>query len=137
MSLILCNNGKISLLSSFDAQQSATLKLRLYQNNYTPVEGSVLGDFTEATFSGYAQATPLVAVDITGPDGTNRWTITWSQCSWTKNGATGNQIYGYYVLNAANQVLFAERFGAAPIDMTVNGNHLQLTPKLTMKSQFQ
>ena len=38
---------------SADIKANATLKVRLFKNNLTPGNSSVLADFTEADFSGY------------------------------------------------------------------------------------
>lgn len=105
------------------------LKLRLFENNYTPVEASVVGDFTEATFSGYA------AITLTGAS----WTLTtadpavadYAQQTFTASAA-GNSVYGYYVTNNAGTVLmWAERFTDGPYTITGNGDVVKVTPTFT------
>ena len=135
MSLVLPNEGKENVLIAFDMTFAGTISINLYKNDYTPDANSVLGSFTIADFSGYAGHV-LGAGAVAGPDAFNRWVLTWAQQTWTKNGAVGNSIYGYFIVNAGNKILLAERFAAAPIDMTVNGNSIVMTPVFTMKSQF-
>ena len=83
---------------------SAGLKVRLFKNNYTPVAGSVIGSFTEANFSGYTPAnlgTLAAAATVSGKASSTAG----SANTWTKSGATGNDVYGYYVTDAAGTVL--------------------------------
>lgn len=109
--------------------------LRLFRNDITPGPGTVIGDFTEANFSGYANGALANAAVAAALDGSNRAVASWDQITFTKNGATGNTIYGYYVTDGGGDLCFAERFDG-PIPMTVDGAFIQLTPKFTFKSEF-
>lgn len=72
-----------------------TLKLKLYTNNYTPVEGSTESNYTEAAGNGYA------AISLTP----GSWTITpgaptsaaFPQQTFTFTGNLGN-VYGYFIV---------------------------------------
>src|SRR5437867_6622616 len=58
MSLLVPDVGERKFLNvAINGVANEDLTLKLYKNNYTPVEGSVAGDFTEATFTGYAAVT--------------------------------------------------------------------------------
>lgn len=106
---------------------------KLFKNNYTPVAGSVLGDFTEADFSGY---TSQALTGWTTPATVSAHARTTATAlSWTKSGATGNSIYGYYVVNGSN-LLFAERDPNAPIAMTTNGDSYTVAISFTDASEF-
>ena len=132
--------GEISLLNTL--LQNGNLHLHLFQNNYTPIASSVIGNFTEATFSGYSttQPLPITTVKWTTPanDGAGRaiaFNATFNFSNST--GAVGNQIYGYYVTDLADAtVLWAERFSSAPIDMTTAGKTMSMTPAFTLLSEF-
>jgi len=112
------------------------LKVRLFKNNYTPVAGSVIGSFTEANFSGYTPGslgTLAAATTVSGRASTTAGTAN----TWTKSGATGNDIYGYYVTDSGGTVLYwAERGSAAPYSMNTNGEGLSVTPTVTQASEF-
>lgn len=110
-------------------------KIRLFQNNYTPVAATVIGDLTEATFSGYAQITLAGGAVAGALDAENRAVITWNAVTFTKAGATGNTIYGYYIVDNGGVLLWLERFDA-PISMTTDGAFITITPKFTGKSQY-
>ncbi len=54
MSLVVCDNGKQTLLTQLLAWLNANTRLRLFQNNHTPVHGDTAAAYTEASFPGYA-----------------------------------------------------------------------------------
>lgn len=106
------------------------LSLRLYSNNYTPVEGSTLGAFTQVAGGGYAAKT-LVA---------GNWVITpgdpsfglYAQQTFGFTGATTapGTIYGYYVVDSSNVVRWAERFPGANVPFTpIAGSSIKITPR--------
>jgi hypothetical protein len=112
-----------------------TMVLKLFKNNITPASGDVAGTYTEADFAGYA------ASNCTGwtasTMASNTATTTADQKTFTRSstGAVQN-IYGYYVLDAGGNLLFAERDSAAPIPLTNLGDSYLVTPKWTLKSEF-
>jgi len=115
---------------------SSSPKICLFKNNYTPVDSSVLADFTAATFSGYA---PVTFTGLGTPATVSGRAVSTNSvaATWTKSGATGNDIYGYYVTDAAGtSLLWAERGGAAPYSMNVNGEGLSITPTLSLATEF-
>ena len=129
MALLVPDVGEVLLLSyALDKVVPGNVFLRLFTNNYTPVEGSVYADFTEATADGYAE------IEIEGND----WTIATSvgvttaafaQQTFTFTAASTN--YGYYVVNnAKNQVLWAERFSDAPHVIPSGGGTEKITVNL-------
>ena len=109
---------------------------KLYQNNYVPDHTTVLSNLTEANFSGYS-ATLLTSGTVGGSlDAGGRAVITWAQITWTKSGATGNEIYGYYVVDSSGNLMWVEAAASPPIRMVADGDELLLTPQLTDKSEF-
>jgi len=135
VALVVPDVGEVILLDVMvNGDTLAGFECRLYQNNYTPVQGSVLSDFTVATFSGYA-------ADWTtfGPASTvsNKGKIVaTSPVVYVHNGgATSNTIYGYYIVDTvSNQVVWAEKF-AAPQAVANNGDTISITLALTMNSE--
>lgn len=117
---------------------ASSLRVRLFQNNFVPDADTVLVDFTEANFAGYAAgvpSNPFNAVTLTGagysqiesPD-----VLTFTASS----GATPNTIYGYYVVNiASNRVRWCEKFDA-PMAMTTTGNRINITLRYWAKSEY-
>lgn len=123
MALVVLNTGKpllISLLFKDAAVPALPWYLVLYKNNFTPLETSVLADFTEATFTGYSpeeltratwQAPAMVANKALIQYGTGP--ITWTAT------AAFQTIYGYLIFQGVtNTGIIAERF-ATPIDLSL------------------
>jgi hypothetical protein len=112
MAIVVPDVGEVTLLENIKTSYSNSFHLHLYKNNFTPVEASVLGDFTEADFSGYATqafgfTTALTVAGISY--------IVGSPLMWQQNGGgTSNTIYGYYVTDNSNTILlWAERFSSS------------------------
>lgn len=117
---------------------ASSLRVRLFRNNFTPDADTVLGDFTEANFTGYAAGVPVNpfnAVSLTAagysqiesPD-----VLTYT----ASDGAAPNSIYGYYVVNTVtSRVRWCEKFDA-PMDMTSSGKRINLTLRYWAKSEY-
>ena len=107
-----------------------TLILKLYQNDVTPAEDDVVGDYTVATFTGYADAA-LASGDWT-ITGTTPTLATCAQKTFTSSAGSQNQtIYGYYVVtDTDNELVFAERFSDAPRTIVNNGDLSNLKPQV-------
>jgi hypothetical protein len=109
-----------------------SMKLRLYSNNLTPDNTKVVGDFTEATFAGYAavslnfSADAVVTAHVANDSAD---AVTFTITAGTQN------IYGWYVTNAAGTVLyFSQRDANAPVGMSSAGlNTYTITVTLSDK----
>lgn len=113
-----------------DTAQSLDQYIILFKNNYTPVETSVLGDFTEATFTGYAQEV------LTGTD----WTVTSAapavatqpQVTFASTAdQTPELIYGYAVFLSDDTFVCGEKFSSAQT-IENNGDEIRVTPRLRL-----
>jgi hypothetical protein len=135
MTLLVPNGGEaivLNYLTNKDAPEN--LVVRLYQNDYTPVAGSVIGDFTEATFTGYAEEV------TSGGD----WTVTPGDPSVAEAGeiaftsTAGSQdedIYGYYVVRETSEdLVYAERFPLGPYTIVNNGHEIRVTPRIQLSN---
>ena len=121
MAGLVPNAGEEIALDRFLKTSDETLKL--YVNDYTPVEGSVAGDFTEMSTQGYAAKTLTAASWSSGA---------YAQQTWTFDGTGGSTIvYGYFVIDAGSgTIMFAERFGTPPTIVN-NGDQIKVTPTIT------
>jgi hypothetical protein len=139
MSLVVVDEGKIILLQDLLAGLGTDADVHLYQNDYTPVHGSNLSNFTECTFDGYVFKTADPWTVSGTLDVANR---AWAQAQtmlWSLGvaPATGNQVYGYYVtLPDEVTVIWAERFDGAPFPMTEAGDFVGFKPIMTLRSEF-
>jgi hypothetical protein len=138
MPLVTSNLGELELLDKMLKDALSTNEnyiLRLYQNNYTPVDASAPGSFTEANFTSYAALTltralwnSAVVVSLKAETSYGSAPLSWT-C-----GASGNTIYGYYVTGATSGVvLWAELFATSRI--LASADVLNLTPKFTLNKE--
>jgi len=129
MALLVPDVGEVLLLSyALNKVAAADVILRLYTNDYTPVEGSVLASFTECTAAGYAAIT-LTGADWTIATVTGTTTAEQPQKTFTLTAASTD--YGYYITNGAGtQVLWAERFSDAPHNIPSGGGTEKITVKI-------
>ena len=129
--LVLADLGADEILKAYFNNAFPTVKnltMKLFVNDYTPVDTSVAGSFTEAAGGGYAAKT------LTN----GSWTVTpandpsdavYAEQVWTFTGAlTGNAtIYGYFIVNADGTLIYAERLSAG-FQPANNGDQLKITP---------
>ena len=138
MALYTPNQGELELLDKMLKDPLVTDEnyiLRLYQNNYTPDDSSVVGSFTEASFTNYAAVTMTRAGWNASVTVSNKAESSYGSAplSWTC-GASGNTVYGYYVSGATSSVvLWAEKFATSRV--LANADVLQLTPKMTLNHE--
>lgn len=123
-------------LDSYTINDSAW-EVRLYQNDYTPVAGSIESDFEECDFIGYSFPTvnwsEWTDAATVGGRAVSGWTS--NPYSYTSTDATPQQAFGYYVIDTGDRTcIWAERFGN-PRTVEI-GNPLLLNIQLTFKSEF-
>ena len=131
MALLVPNVGEEKLLEvALNSGTQGDQTLHLYENNYTPVEASVLASFTESTAGGYASKILDDSSWSITPGGGDPTVATYAQQTFTFT-ATGTSIYGYYVLDVdGTTILWAEKFaGAEPV---YNGKVLKVTPAIEL-----
>lgn len=115
-------------LTAKKAADLALATIHLFSNNYNPLPTSVVADFTEAVFTGYA-AQPVAGWNANqlsqdGSVSTDATTV----LTWVgPNDPTGQTIYGYYVLSAGmgTPLVYAVRF-PTPVALAVPTNVLAL-----------
>jgi hypothetical protein len=133
MSLIVPNTAEVLALKNFlnnEAPQDQYLKL--YCNNYDPVEGSAAGNFTEAAGGGYTHIALTGASWVIATSG-GLTTASYAQQTFTFTGAltTNPTIYGYFVVQqTSGAILWAEK-AASPFTPANNGDTYKVTPQIT------
>lgn len=133
MTLIVPTVGLNKFLSlGLENILSGDLTLKLYSNNITPSETDTAATYTVVSGGGY--------VDITLSD--DDWTIaaevaSQAQKQFDFTGATDapTTIYGYYVVNSDNVLMWAERFNESVLPFVpVNGSAIKITPRFEAAS---
>lgn len=129
MALVIPDITEVAVLTTF--LKTANLKLRLYSNNVTPAETDTAATFTQVTGGGYTEIT-LVAASWTINSGAPSFGI-YAQQTFTFTGTTTapSTIYGYYVVNLAGVLQWAERFPGANVPFNpINGSSINITPRM-------
>ena len=130
MALVVPNVGEVLLLS-YSLNKIAPgddVKLKLFKNDVTPDEDTVIGGLTEADTAGYA-AIALAKADWTVASVGDVTTAEQPQKTFTLTGAGSH--YGYYITNTAGTgLLWAERFSDAPHSIPSGGGTEKITVKL-------
>ncbi len=134
MALLVPDVGEVELLDKMlkDALSTdETLTFRLFTNDFTPVEGSVLTDFTEAIFAGYAASVLTRASWPAAATAAGVTSTTNAVQGNTKTDAGSVTVFGYTVEGTTSTVLlWAERFAAS---RTLNQNDtLNVTPRVEL-----
>lgn len=134
MALVMPRSMQASTLSLILSEED--LKLRLYQNNVTPSETSAVGDFTEATFTGYSEAT-LQSANWTITQGNPTEAVYDAPLPFVSSaGSQNQQIYGYYVVGAVSGDLkWAERFPSLPGPIVNDQDTIAITPRITLDNE--
>lgn len=121
-----------------DPSDGDVFRIRLFSNDYTPVQDSVIGDFTQASYSGYAQQDldPALWGDPIEVSGIARAAYDGGVFEFLSTSGT-QDVYGYYVTDTSGGVaLWGERFVGAPLTITPV-NPVLILPMMTLHSEYE
>jgi hypothetical protein len=108
-------------------------KVKLFVNNVTPDDSTVLATLTEMSTHGYAEKTLTKTswVSAAGASGQPA-SSAYAQQTWTFTAATAVSVYGYYVTDTTTGLLlWVERFASPKVVENV-GDQILITPTLTL-----
>jgi len=122
----------LSAQSGMVAAGLANYHMHLFQNDFMPDKTSLIGDFVEATFDGYADQ--LVNFSAIYLNGSNQAQSDAASITWVKGvGSTDNTIYGIYMTDASDAIVIGFEILVTPIVFdTPAVSHLfyQLSPTM-------
>lgn len=101
-------------------------KCKLFVNDITPSVDNVLADFTEASFTGYAEQ--AITWDDAYIDGGGLVTLPGDNNFFLCTAGDGELIYGYYVVGAGGEFLGAARLDDAPYGIAGPGYGISIAP---------
>ena len=132
MALLAPNSSEdVMLQNILNKTAPQNVVLRLYTNNYTPVETSTEANFTEASGFGYTSVT-LAGASWTITPG-NPTSASFAQQTFTFTGTLGN-VYGYYMTQLTSGfIMWAERFTDGPYNIVNSGDQIKITPVITLE----
>lgn len=130
MSATAHNEGLADQLDLIRTNLLDTLKLRLYVNNFTPQVNHDIGDFTEATFAGYAaeDVPDWGAVALNG----NQAETAEPPHSFTTTEVSAETVYGWYLTDAGETKVYASRPLDTPVPMNVVNKTVIVAPVYTL-----
>lgn len=134
MALTLADIGADAILkialNNVRAVGGDNLTMKLFTSNTTPADTDTAATYTEATGGGYVTKT-LTMGSWTVTVGNDPSDAVYAEQTWTFTGAlTGNAtIYGYYVVDADNTLMWSERLATSYQPLN-NGDTLKITPKV-------
>lgn len=129
--MIITTAAKTQALLYLTAKDTTvkTLSLKLFSNNASLSDAIVAADLTEVTSgNGYSSISLTGSSWTTNATGTN---ISYPSQTWTFTGPKGN-IYGYYVVDSAGAVLWAETFPSGPYNVQNNGDTITVDITLVL-----
>lgn len=133
MTLILPTNSEKTMLEfSLGVLVPGNQKLKLYVNDYTPVDGSLAANFTEMSTHGYAEkALTKTSWVVTAGGAGSPAEGAYAVQTWTFTAAALVTVYGYFITDTTTGLLlWAERF-ASPKPIENTGDQIIITPKIT------
>lgn len=131
MPLVAPDEGEILLLQYIVNMTAATDPvLHLYNNTDLTVDEAVtIGDITEASAAGYA------AITLTGGSWTTTQSVGVTTAEYSEQTfafTTGASLYGYYVTDTSDNLLWLEEFSGAPFTLPSGGGTIAITSKITL-----
>lgn len=125
--LLMPNVGEAYVLTTVLASNTT---LHLYCTDVTPADANTLASYTECTGTGYSAKT------LTG----GSWTVTpgaptvaaYAQQTFTWS-ATGDTVYGYYVVASDGTTLLWAEKRSAMFTVTSTDDQVKVTPRIELK----
>ena len=110
--------------------------VHMFDNNYTPDIGTIVGDLMEATFPGYATSTAVEWGAVYNIEGGKA--VQGDRKQFTASGAVDPQqtVYGYYLMSGdvSPKYLGAERFDT-PVALALAGDAVGVVPSFSVVNQ--
>lgn len=105
--------------------------VKLFSNNFTPIESSLLADFTEADFTGYAAATgSAFLADVINGDGSVSSVMSLN-VQFVQTAITISQlVYGYFILDNGGSLIGGERLNT-PVNFNATGVGVTIAAAIT------
>jgi len=133
LTLLVPDAGEVQLLTM--ALSKATVEtqtLKLFVNDYAPVEGSIASNFTEMSTCGYVAKTLDRASWSTSSAG-GVTTASYPQQTWTFTAGGPTTVYGYFIVETTSGIILWAELFESPQVIQNTGDQILLTPKFTLE----
>lgn len=105
------------------------VKVHLFNTPFDLTQDSLLAEFIEATFAGYAASAVVVWGAAFMNQNNEAETLGPSILFAATDAVTPNQVHGYYITNGAGTVWIAAEVFATPVPMVDGDSNLVLIPR--------
>lgn len=129
MALVLTDTGAMIILKSYFRKENASaddLSLRLFANNPPTLDDTAsLGTFVEAAGGGYVAGGKTLnhlSWVISAPNGIAQAAYAQQIFDFTGPMSPNTEVYGYYIVDADNEVIYAEKASFAYVP-ELNGGY--------------
>lgn len=136
MALVQVNGGCVDSLNALRATYLPTLKIGLYQNDWSPRRGDSIGFVIPADFSGYSGLHDLVTWNPAQLFGDLAISVCSQRVWYHDGGVGGNWIFGIYVVNSVGVLQWAERDPNGGKAMESALSVYTFTPRYAVGSRF-
>jgi hypothetical protein len=127
--------GLVQFLNNLTSLMTGWFSVGLFQNKWTPRLADNLGAVVPADFPGYNGLRLLYGWTAGAMFGVRARSHA-DDIKWVHDGRPGtNDIYGYYVVNKAGALAFAERWCDGPFTIDRKGRSIKLTPQFEAKNE--
>lgn len=136
MAIFLNLNGRKRMLNAWmrNLNTGVTFRYHLFSNNVTVSDATVLADFTESAFPGYATHDIASAGWGSPTDDGTCSTSAAADITTTSTGTSGETCYGYYVTDTADGAyIFGENF-ATPVSMALASTTITISPRFQTRT---
>lgn len=133
MALILPSASEKTMLDfALGVTVPGNQKLKLFVNNYTPDDTTVLANLTEMSTHGYADKTLTKTSWVTVAGSTGQpASSTYALQTWTFTAAAAVTVYGYFITDVTSGLLLWVELFATPKVIQNNGDQILITPTIT------
>jgi hypothetical protein len=133
MALVVPNVGEVRLLSNaLETTPAATVSLRLYSDDIAPGETDTNASYTECAVAAGYDHIDLAKAGWTVTTVANVASATYAAQTFTFTAAAARNIYGYFVVDDAdNTLLWAEEFSDSPHIIPAGGGTQTITLYIT------
>jgi len=139
MALVVPNSSEVVLLKRMlNIDNTSTVVLKLFSSNTIPVPTTALTDLTEVSQTGYS---PITLSDanwlVAASPLTGAAVASYAEQTFTfSSAASGVDIYGYYITDTSGtpNLLWLERFSAAPFSVPPAGGQLMITATINLEN---
>ncbi len=134
--LILVETGMLSCLTALVAAWLPSLRMGLYDGDLDISRTTTILNITPANFSGYSGLHALPGWSVPALDGDLAVSYATPRLWTCAGGGQSNWVGGYYVVDPAGALVWAEQFADGPVLMATSLDVVQITPAYAVGSRY-